>query len=79
MKTDARGRIRFNKYGFRFEINTRNPTDVVIYTRYGSNQNKEAKLGTVKLSTAAFRLLFGTEGDDTVKPIRPALVTIGDD
>ena len=74
MKTDSRGRIRFTKYGFRFELKETDPTEVAIYKRTGKNFNNETKLGTVRLTTAAFRLLFGTEGDSVVKPTRPTFV-----
>lgn len=78
LKADARGRIRFTKYGFRFEIDSKNPTTVTVYTReagdpfsYGrAARETEIKLGTVNLISAAFRLLNGTEGDATVTPVQ---------
>lgn len=73
MNADTRGRIRFTKYGFRFEILETDPTTVTIYDRF----DNETKLGTINLTSAAFRLLHGTEGDETVKPMAPQSVGVG--
>jgi hypothetical protein len=73
LKADTRGRIRFTKYGFRFEITETDPTTITVYDRvYG-----ETKIGTINLTSAAFRLLNGTTGDETVKPARLEPVGVG--
>lgn len=70
MKTKA-NIIRFRKYGHRFIVNT----DTGIVTVYGRTRNDawgmdtETKMGTVSLLSAAFRLLNGTDGDSTVRPV----------
>ena len=52
-KTDSRGRIRFGKYGFRFETTVTDPTKVTVYDRFGG---KEVSLGTIDLFRAAITL-----------------------
>ena len=66
LNTDGRGRVRFSKYGFRFELNPDDPTIITVYDR----RDGESKLGTIRLVSAAFRLYHRTDGDDTVKPYR---------
>lgn len=64
--------IRFRLYGTRFVINTETGM-VTVYDRTKDDVfgiDTETKIGTVSLASAAFRLLNGTEGDSTVRPVR---------
>jgi hypothetical protein len=69
MKADARGRIRFTKAGFRFEILPTDPTVVTVYNRAGDT---ETKLGTVDLIEAAVDLNFKSGDGVVVKGVETA-------
>ena len=70
MTSDARGRIRFTEAGFRFEVNTNEPTRVTVYDR-NFGKGPEIKLGTIDLLAGALELLQGISNSNAVEPRDP--------